>query len=137
MAIRNTMSGKLNILLVEDDIDDQEIFSMTMEEIYPSCECIFANDGRDAIELIKVHPKYKPDYIFIDINMPRMNGIECLIELRKFPQLSKVPMYMYSTSAETKIVNQCFDLGAIDFIVKHPENEMRKKVFSKIFSIDQ
>jgi len=126
------MPEKVNILLIEDDFDDQEIFSMTMEEIEPSCKCTFANDGKDAVDLIKVHPKYKPDYIFIDVNMPRMNGIECLTELRKFPHLAKVPIYMYSTSAETKLVKQCIDLGAIDFIVKHPENEVRKRVFRKI-----
>src|SRR4051812_3007075 len=110
---KEDMSDKLNILLIEDDFDDQEIFSLTMGEIDPSCKCVFANDGKDAVDLIKVHPKYKPDYIFIDINMPRMNGIECLTELRKFPQLSKVPIYMYSTSAESKLVKQCIELGAI------------------------
>ena len=75
---------KVQCLLIEDDLDDQELFCMAIQEIDPEIECFFANNGIDGIEKIN-SPSFVPDYIFIDLNMPRMNGVDCLKEVKKCP----------------------------------------------------
>ena len=106
-------------LLIDDDFDDQEIFSIAMRAADPSGGCIFANDGEHAMRLLKNEPIH-PLIIFIDINMPRMNGVECLKEIKKLKHFEATPVYMISTAANPAIIEECKDLGAIDYIIKSP-----------------
>lgn len=105
-------------LLIDDDPDDQEIFSLALKELDPSVICEFANNGIEGIEKLQNTPPFNPDYIFIDMNMPRMNGVECLSEIKKITRVKKIPVFLYSTSADPKMVSESKLLGAADFIVK-------------------
>ena len=71
------------VLLVDDDIDDHEIFCMALENLENCYKCIFAKDGIEALEILKNEEIFIPDIIFLDLNMPRMNGIDCLYEIKK------------------------------------------------------
>jgi CheY-like chemotaxis protein len=106
---------ELNCLLVDDDPDDQEIFCMALEDMGKNVHCVFANDGVEAIGKLK---DSTPDIIFIDMNMPKMTGNECLREIKKYGHLRDVPVFMYSTSAEPDAVAETKSLGAAGFIVK-------------------
>ena len=106
------------VFLIEDDTDDQEFFLMAVETAFPAIKCICVDTGVDALEILRANRTFVPDKIFVDINMPRMDGVECLTEIRKIPSLDAVPVYMYSTSAEPAIVNSCIRLGAAGFIKK-------------------
>ena len=113
------MSKELLIFMIDDDVDDQEIFSMIIAKIHPSAECKFADDGVDALQKLKsLDPPFLPDLIFIDINMPRMGGLECLAEIRRLPHLKAVPAYMFSTSDESFIVAKSLSAGADGFVKK-------------------
>lgn len=92
---------------------------MALQDIGTPVECVFANDGVQAIEILS--NGFLPNYIFLDMNMPRMNGTQCLEEIRKMQRLHHIPVYMYSTSADTKSVSETLALGATDFLVK-PNN---------------
>src|SRR5258708_2806892 len=105
------MEKKLLTFLIDDDADDQEIFLMAMKRAYPFAECVFANDGIYALEKFRTDSSFLPHIIFIDINMPRMNGIQCLLEIKKLSRLRHIPAYMYSTSAERSIVEECLQIG--------------------------
>jgi CheY-like chemotaxis protein len=105
-------------LLVDDDPDDQEIFQIALDEIDPGIKLVVANNGIEALQLLKKDPSYIPDFIFLDINMPKMNGIQCLPEIRKFGHLENVPIIMYSTSSDINIINNTKKLGATEFLVK-------------------
>jgi CheY-like chemotaxis protein len=120
--------------LIDDDLDDQEIFNFVLRQIDKTAKCIFANDGIYALEKIKTDESFVPNFIFIDINMPRMNGIECLAEIKKIKRLQKVPVYMYSTFAGKAIVEECKKLGATGFIKKHVDTEDLKKDIVRITS---
>jgi CheY-like chemotaxis protein len=113
------MRKELLIFLIDDDTDDQEIFSMIIGDIDSLAKCEFADDGVDALRKLtsSVRP-FLPDLIFIDINIPRMNGIECLTEIKKLPHLANVPTYMYSTSDESFIVAKSLGVGADGFVKK-------------------
>ncbi|MGC1240632.1 MAG: response regulator [Chryseosolibacter sp.] len=104
-------------LLVDDDEDDKEIFCMALTETDPSVRCITANDGIDALKMLK-DPTFVPDYIFLDLNMPLMSGKECLIEIRKRPHLTEVPVIIYTTSASQKDIEDTMEAGASSFITK-------------------
>ncbi|WP_106593960.1 response regulator [Dyadobacter jiangsuensis] len=118
--------GNIMIFLVDDDVDDQEIFLLTMQDTGADVECEFACDGIQALEKLG-GDSYQPHLIFIDINMPKMNGMELLVELKQNPRLVKTPIYMYSTSDQKEIVTKCMELGASGFMKKSPDiNELRR-----------
>ncbi|WP_235918471.1 response regulator [Sediminibacterium soli] len=104
---------------VDDDADDQEIFGLAISEVEPDAACVFANDGIEALDKLK-DKSFMPAGIFIDLNMPKMNGSECLTEIRKIKRLDPVPVFMYSTSSDPRVMEECRRLGAADFIVKPP-----------------
>lgn len=115
--------------MIDDDTDDQEVFSLSIERVVPLAKCEFADDGVHALQRLKSPDAgFLPDLIFIDINMPRMGGIECLAEIKKLKHLVHIPAYMYSTSDEPFIVAKSLNTGAVGFVKKevHPKDlEMR------------
>lgn len=110
--------NKSVVFLIDDDTDDQEIFSLAIGKASDNVTCVFANDGIDALETLRKDEEFIPDFIFIDMNMPRMNGTQCLAEIKKLERLRHVPIYMYSTSADPVSIEDNKSLGATDFIVK-------------------
>jgi len=128
------MRDELLAFLIDDDLDDHEFFSMVMGETYPSIQCVFATDGVQALEKFNANPSFIPNIILIDINMPRMNGIDCLAEIKKLPHLQQSHIYMYSTSADPSIVEQSRVLGACGFIKKEPTTEALQKKISEVIS---
>lgn len=113
-----TMKRSATAFLIDDDTDDHEIFSYAMNKADESVQCVFANDGIHALEKIKAEENFIPDFIFVDMNMPRMNGQQCLMELKKIDRLKSTPVFMYSTSADTTEIQENIRLGATDFILK-------------------
>src|SRR5687768_4506240 len=120
------------VLLIDDDTDDQEIFSHAMERANSAAHCIFANDGIQALDKIKSDKNFLPDYIFIDMNMPRMNGQQCLLEIKKIERLKDVPVYMYSTSADPESLEENKRLGAKDFIIKPSDVQALVDILKRI-----
>ena len=106
------------ILLVDDDHDDQLLFQEALSEADNSILFQSACNGVDALEKLNFAENDMPDLIFMDVNMPKMNGIDCLIEIKKSEKLKMLPVMMYSTSSFSQYQKECFDHGAIDYIVK-------------------
>jgi CheY-like chemotaxis protein len=107
-----------SILLVDDDPDDQLLFSEAVSEADMSIVCSLAYDGVDAIERLSSGEIGMPDLLFMDMNMPKMNGIDCLKELQKSEQFKNIPVIMYSTSCISEYQRECFEHGAIGYIEK-------------------
>ncbi|HMG16924.1 MAG TPA: response regulator [Saprospiraceae bacterium] len=122
----------MKCLLIDDDLDDQDIFSIALKDLDPSVEIFFAQDGIEALNLLKSDKNITPDYIFLDMNMPRMNGEETLLELKMIKALNEVPVFMYSTFSETSRIQEILDLGAADFIIKPNNIEDINKILYKI-----
>lgn len=130
LVLKMMIPGNISVLLVDDDVDDQEIFLLTMQDTGTGVECEFASDGLQA--LAKLGGAYQPHLIFIDINMPKMNGMELLAELKQNPRLVQTPIYMYSTSDQKEIVTKCMELGASGFMKKSPDMEELRREFSQV-----
>lgn len=106
------------VLIIDDDAEDRELFLEAVNKINPAIRSRSAKDGLEAMRLLTNGIPVLPDFIFLDINMPLMNGRECLIELQRNPKLKKIPVIMYSTTSDTKEIQSYYKLGAHDFLIK-------------------
>ena len=128
------MPTSKTFLLVDDDLDDQEIFKSALGEISASITCLTANTGDDALQKLQGNTEY-PDLIFLDMNMPGMTGVDTLKALKTDKALQHIPVIMYSTTAIPQHVNETAALGALQFITK-PTNftelcELLKMIVAK------
>ncbi|MHA3788405.1 response regulator [Flavobacterium hauense] len=105
-----------SILLVDDDSDDQLLFREALAEVDSSVQCHTARNGIEAIETLNLG--ILPDIIVMDVNMPMMNGLECLRELKATSKLKDIPVIMGSTSCSESSQKECFDNGAVGYIEK-------------------
>jgi CheY-like chemotaxis protein len=104
--------------LIDDDIDDQEIFQMALEHVDKNIAFMSANDGVEGLRKLTEDRSFVPDYIFLDLNMPKMNGMQCLPEIKKLGHLRDVKIIMYSTYSDESVIETSKLLGAHDFLVK-------------------
>jgi CheY-like chemotaxis protein len=111
------MNAPIRCLIAEDDVDDQEIFSIAISELKESYDCTYTLNGIEALERLK-HDTLLPNYIFLDLNMPRMNGIQCLEEIKKQERLAHIPVVIYSTSSGQSFIDDALRHGAVTFITK-------------------
>jgi CheY-like chemotaxis protein len=106
------------ILIIDDDADDRSLFIDAVGEISKSLHCIAANDGEEALLLLDTAGAKLPDYIFLDLNMPRLNGKQCLCEIKKRPHLFHIPVIIYSTTRRVEDVEETKKMGAVHFLTK-------------------
>jgi CheY-like chemotaxis protein len=104
-----------NLFLVDDDTDDQEFFIEALSKLENVTLTGLANNGKEALDKL-IHSVALPDFIFLDLNMPLMNGIECLAELKKMPLTKDIPVFMLSTAFEQVELSK--KKGAEGFIKK-------------------
>ena len=89
----------ISIILIDDDEDDRDIFFQALMEINPSVQFAGFKDGLEAFKLLNDSATLLPDLIFLDLNMPCMNGFECLKKIRENRLLNNTPVIIYSTAA--------------------------------------
>jgi len=121
-------------VVVDDDPDDVELFLEAISEISQTAICLSARDGRDLLNKLESGEIINPDIIFLDVNMPDMNGWECLMNLKKHATFKSLPVIMYSTSSAKKDAEKALELGALGFYEK-PTNFLMLKEFLKILTI--
>jgi CheY-like chemotaxis protein len=116
-------------LLTDDDRDDREMFSEALASIAPDIVYHWAEDGQQALQLLASDDK--PDVLFLDINMPVMNGWELLHKLKKDNNYNDIPVIIYTTSSEQRDKEIAKDLGALCFVTK-PDNFRLMKSILKV-----
>ena len=121
-----------NCFLIDNVPEDQEIFCLALEEIADTVQCRTAGSGPEALKLLNGDRGYQPDFIFIDMNMPLMDGRECLAEVKKLSWLDEVPVYMYSTDANPRIVDEMKGLGARDLLIKPGSFKLLKDMLARL-----
>ena len=102
---------------IDDDEDDRDFFCTAIQTIDPEIECLFAKDGANAIEQL-TKTDITPDFIFIDMNMPLMDGKQCLAEINQIERLKNAQIYIYSTSGNPKLIDEILAMGAREFLIK-------------------
>jgi CheY-like chemotaxis protein len=105
-------------LVIDDDSDDRELFSEALASVDPVIVCEQATDGAEALQMLGSTVNGQPDIIFLDINMPVMNGWQFLTRLKSEERLKDIPVIVYTTSNNVKDKRIANDLGALCFITK-------------------
>lgn len=106
-----------SLLLVDDDMDDQDIFRTALSEVAQSVLFTTANNGEEALRKLNGNHVH-PDVIFLDINMPILNGFDTLVEIKKQERLRHIPVFIYSTSVRQQDIERARQLGAVNCIKK-------------------
>jgi CheY-like chemotaxis protein len=104
------------LLNIDDDAEDLDIFFKAVKTVNPLAKCLLARNAKEALHILK--DTLMPDYIFLDIRMPLMDGKTVLTELRKNKKLRSVPVIMYSTTINPSEVGEYQSLGANQFLNK-------------------
>lgn len=107
----------MNILVADDDPEDREFLWDALNELDEKFHCTFARDGVEALELLKKSEQL-PSFVFLDVNMPRMTGDKCLIEIKKYARLKDIPVVIVSTTTEQTYIDRFLSLGAHSYINK-------------------
>jgi CheY-like chemotaxis protein len=125
------LPSELHVLVADDDPEDLELFRDALAEIGKDITLTETNDG---VELLQKLSTGTPDIIFLDINMPRMNGMDCLASLRELKSLSHIPVIIFSTGAEDSYIAKAFELGANRYIQKPGSFAMIKTRLAAVLS---
>ena len=126
---------QLSILLADDDKDDRFFFSMALESLTVPTQLAIVMDGEKLMVYLDENSHQLPDVLFLDLNMPRKNGFECLNEIKLNNSLNKLPVIIYSTSFEQDVVNQLYKNGAHYFIRKPAEFSQLKKLIQQTITL--
>ncbi len=138
MISTQPIKGNLNplkILLADDDKDDRLFFSMALKEITIPTKLTTVVDGEKLMDYLSENTDQLPDVIFLDINMPRKNGIECLTEIKQNKKLKDLPLIMFSTSNSRDKIGMVFKNGADVYIHKPSDFSQLKQVISHALPI--
>ena len=119
---------QLTILLADDDTDDCIFFKEALDELLLSTHLTVVHDGEQLMQQLINETNEFPDVLFLDLNMPRKNGFECLSEIKLSKKLNQLPVIIFSTSFEQEVVNQLYQNGAQYFIRKPSEFSQFKKI---------
>ncbi|MDZ7719901.1 MAG: response regulator [Balneolaceae bacterium] len=126
-----TPKAPLRVLLTDDDEDDRLIFKEILDEMDKDIIVRMVNDGKQLMDFLATENKPLPHIIFLDLNMPTMNGLECLKEIRNDDRYSDISIAIYSTSISEKDIEETFLHGANIYITKPAAYSELKKVLKK------
>lgn len=113
------MNTKLiNILYADDDTDDCIFFKEALKALPVQTNVTTVKDGEELMNYLFAHTDCMPHVLFLDINMPRKNGIECLSEIKQHAKLKDLPVIMFSTSNSKEDISTLFTKGAHVYVHK-------------------
>lgn len=112
------MRSSKPILLVEDDNIDAMTVKRAFKDLKVTNQLVHVVDGEEALQYLRNKNNKKPCVILLDLNMPKMNGIEFLKVKREDEELKKIPVVALTTSKEAPDINASFTLGVAGYIVK-------------------
>ena len=124
----------INILLADDDYDDRFFFNKAIEALPFQTHLTTVEDGAKLMTYLFKNLAKLPDVLFLDYNMPRKNGFECLMEIKLSPLLKSIPVIMYSTYVHDDVADLLYTNGAHFFIRKSELGEL-KKLLQTIFTL--
>jgi CheY-like chemotaxis protein len=127
------MKGNKTVHLADDDEDDRMLIREALKETSPDINIVEAENGKELVHNIKDADDLSDTVIIVDMNMPKMNGIEALKEIRKDPGLNEVPAVMLSTSNNPELKVKALQAGANEYYSKPTSFKGLLDIAIKIF----
>ena len=127
--------SKPYLLLADDDPDDCILFQEALEELPISSALTIVNDGDSLMKFLVPKPEPLPDVLFLDLNMPRKTGNECLEEIKQVPGLQNLPVIIFSTSYNVDVVNILYEMGAHYYLRKPADFSKLRELIGKAVSL--
>ncbi len=129
---------QLNIFLADDDDDDRLLFCEALDELETNTRVTTFENGVDLMANLIDKEIALPDMIFLDLNMPLMNGEECLNDIKLEPTLSEIPIVIYSTSLDPHMAEILLEKGANLYLQKPKSyTQLKASLERSLESIDQ
>ena len=122
-----------NILLVDDDFDDRELFVEALTLVDKNSQ-VTTLDGSEGLMSHLDKLEKLPDYVFLDLNMPRKSGKECLREIQRTDRFRSMKIVIYSTSINPRDVMETYEYGAFCFVQKPNSFAELKNVIRKVIN---
>lgn len=126
----------INIILADDDEDDRNFFKDAFSELKISTRVNTFEDGVQLMDYLNSDDAILPQVLFLDLNMPKKNGMECLLEMRADKRFADVAIAIYSTSSSEEHIEETFVNGANIYIKKPNDFNLLKKVLSEVVVIN-
>lgn len=130
------MTQSKKIFLAEDDADDRFFFEDALKALNLQTELAMAEDGEELMIALEETVPPIPYVIFLDLNMPRKNGFECLKEIRESDKLKDIPVVVLSTSDHENIIESTYSLGANLYIRKPSSYLLLRKAIEIVLTTD-
>ena len=128
------MNHPKRVMLIDDAPDDQLFFRDAIQIVQPGLQCELTSSCQEAFRKLELPPL--PDYIFMDLNMPVMNGFECLVYLKNQENYKDIPVVIFTTSKNLNEITRTQQLGARWFISKPDDFKVLCKKLSKVLRKD-
>ncbi len=126
----------IHIALADDDEDDRLFFTDAFSELKMKTKVDTFKDGQDLMNYLNQEEAILPQVLFLDLNMPRKNGMECLQEIKANSRFDSMAIAIYSTSSSEEHIEETFVLGANIYIKKPSDFNALKKVLSDVVTIN-
>ncbi|MGV9002920.1 response regulator [Flavobacterium sp.] len=121
----------IKLLLADDDLDDCLFFEEALEELSVPTKLTTVNDGVQLMDFLNSSTDSLPDVIFLDLNMPRKSGTECLVELKQNNLLKDIPVVIISTSLDPEVLATLYKNGAHYYVRKPGDFNVLTKVIEE------
>ena len=132
----------INLLLADDDNDDCLFFEIALKEILIESHLTIVHDGEELMNWLFKNIDHLPDVLFLDLNMPRKTGFECLTEIKENEKLKKIHVVMLTTSFprddvyELNLKSMLFNIGAQEYIRKPNDfNKLKEIIHNVLFKM--
>ncbi len=125
------------IFLAEDDADDRMFFEDALKEVAITTQLTLSINGLELmsnLDILTAHPP--PDVVFLDLNMPFKNGLECLKEIRETPKLKEIPVVIFSTTKSDDVIDRTYNQGANYYICKPHSFPLLVKAIETVLALD-
>ncbi|MBY0486873.1 MAG: response regulator [Flavobacteriaceae bacterium] len=126
----------INITLADDDEDDRLFFTDAFSELKINTKVNTFNDGVELMDYLNDVDSILPNVLFLDLNMPRKNGVECLLEIKQNNRFDDIAIAIYSTSSSEEHIEETFVNGANIYIKKPNDFNTLKKILSDVVTIN-
>jgi len=126
----------IHIILADDDEDDRLFFTDAFNELKINTKVNTFNDGVELMNYLNQPEAILPNVLFLDLNMPRKNGIECLDEIKMNDRFNDIAIAIFSTSSSEEHIEETFVKGANIYIKKPSDFSKLKKVLSDVVTIN-